>query len=116
MSITVTAAEHVAYLAGLSGDGTSNGSLAHLANKCLAAVTVCVVVIFGIKTIFAMSGGKAKGDGRFVAGGGRGGWSTTEAYKNLVDAAAGFMITEGIVFAAWALVRLGAAVATGATG
>lgn len=118
MSTVIVTAEHISYLAGISssGDGTSNGSLAQLANKALAAVSICVVAIFGVKTIFAMSGGKSKGDGRFAPGGGRGGWSVTGAYKDLMNNAAAFMITEGLIVAVWGLVRIGTAVAMGAAG
>lgn len=114
MSTVQSLADTTAYLAGVSGDGTSNGALSHYVNKLLAAATVALVAVFAV--LAAMGGGKTKGDGRFAAGGGRHGADASGKYKALLDLGFRFAMVEGMVIAAWGLARIGVFLVTGAVG
>lgn len=94
------AAQHVVYLAGVSGDGTNNGAITNIANRVLGGATVVIVAIFGVKAAMTF----AKGQGG------------AEGHKALMHTGGQFVIAEGLVFAAWSIARIGMSVFGGAAG
>jgi len=97
------AAHTITYLAGVTRDGTSNGSLSHLVGKSLAAVLVIGVCVF-VVLVLQSAYGKVKGDGRFAPGGGRHGRES--GIKNLAPSAVAFLIFLVLVVGAYGLVRM----------
>ena len=93
------AVNHITYLAGTSGDGTSNNSLRNLVNKVSQAAFVIGIAIFAVKAI-----------GIFMKGKG------AESHKEMVHLAALFALIEGGVVAAWAIARIAVNLAQGAFG
>lgn len=93
----------ITYLAGLSGDGTSNGAVSHLVGKTVTAVLVLGVGIF-VVLVLRSAYGKTKGDGRFQAGGGRVGRES--GIKNITPVAMSFLIFVVLVIGAYGLVRM----------
>lgn len=87
-------AQHVVYLAGVSGDGTKNGAITTMVNRILGAVSVAVVAVFAIRAVLSFAKGKGGAEG----------------HKELMHIGGQFVITEGLVFAAWAIARIGAQV------
>lgn len=93
------AAQHVVYLAGVSGDGTNNGALTTMANKALGAASVVNVIGFAVKASLEFFKGKG-----------------AEGHKSLIHTAGLFAFVEGCIFAAWGLARIGIQVFGGAVG
>lgn len=93
----------ITYLAGLSGDGTSNGAVSHLVGKTVTAVLVLGVGIF-VVLVLRSAYGKVKGDGRFQTGGGRVGRES--GIKNITPVAMSFLIFVVLVIGAYGLVRM----------
>lgn len=100
MSMTLAvaeAAQNIVYLAGVSGDGTSNGAITSLVNRVLGAVSVAAVAIFAVRA--GMTFAKAKG---------------AEGHKDLMHIGGQFVVVMILIFGAWALARIGASLAGGA--
>lgn len=93
-----------------SGDGTSNGSLTQLVDRIVAGSLVISVGIF-IVILMIAAWGKAKGTGRFEAGGGRNGGNP---FKTLIPPAAAFLILVILLSGVWALVRVAGGLSGGA--
>ncbi|MDO3055638.1 Uncharacterised protein [Mycobacteroides abscessus subsp. massiliense] len=93
----------ITYLAGLSGDGTSNGALSHLVGKTITAVLVIGVGV-GVVLVLNAAYGKLRGDGRFAPGGGRRGRES--GIKNIVPVGLSFLIFVVLVIGAYGIVRM----------
>lgn len=100
MSMTLTladAVQNVVYLAGVSGDGTSNGAVSGLVNRVLGAVSVAAVAIFAVRA--GMTFAKSQG---------------ADGHKQLMHVGFQFVIVMVLIFGAWALARIGSSLAGGA--
>lgn len=90
-------AETVGYLAGLSGDGSSNNAVMGIANRVIMATAVIVAALFAWKMTTTYFNEKAEPDKHF------GGKKT----KALLSEAVAFMVAEGLIASIWALVNYG---------
>lgn len=91
-------------------DGTSNGSLVTVIDRLvMGSLTVSVAVFIVLLMLAAW--GKAKGTGRFEAGGGRNGGNP---FKTLIPPAAAFLILVILLSGVWALVRVAGGLSGGA--
>jgi hypothetical protein len=122
-TLMTSASETVTYLAGLSGDGTSNNAVMGIVNRVIGAAAIGVAGFFAWKMLhlyFTTDLGKSGGSDTGRAGPGGGGATGSSAFggpktKTLLNEAVAFMVAEGLIASIWALVNYGQQIIGGVT-
>ena len=91
------AVQNITYLAGTSGDGTSNGAIKSLVNRVISAASVVAVAVFGIRALLTFV--KSKG---------------AEGHKELLHVGGQFVLVMILIFGAWAIARIAMSLSGGA--
>lgn len=92
MSMTLAiadTAQHVLYLAGVGGDGTSSGAVTAIVNRVIGFISVAAVAVFAVRA--GLSFAKSKG---------------AEGHKELFHIGGQFILVMVFIFSAWAIARL----------
>jgi hypothetical protein len=109
MSAAVTMTlETVTYLAGLSGDGTSNNAVMGIVNRVIGAAAIGVAGFFAWKMLHLYFTSESPGGDKGHAFGGA-------KTKTLLNEAVAFMVAEGLIASIWALVNYGQQIIGGVT-
>jgi hypothetical protein len=104
-TLMTSASETVTYLAGLSGDGTSNNAVMGIVNRVIGAAAIGVAGFFAWKMLSHYFASSADAGEAF------GGKKT----KTLLNEAVAFMVAEGLIASIWALVNYGQQIIGGVT-
>lgn len=114
VAATATAsADNVQYLAGLSGDGTSNGALLSLVQKVMLWVAVSAAGAYVVFLLIIYLGSKGGGNGAGPGGGGGGGAAKS---KSMLWETVSFIVIEGLCAIVWTVIEFAQNAAGGAAG
>lgn len=104
-------AENVRYLAGLNGDGTSNGAWMNLVQKVIMWVMIGAAAAYVVFLGAIYIGNKGGGNGAGPGGGGGGGAAKS---KGMLWETVAFCVIEGLGAIVWTLIDFAQSMAGGA--
>lgn len=114
VAATATAsADNVQYLAGLSGDGTSNGAFWNLVQKVIMWAGIGAAAAYAMFLLFIYMGKSGGGNG---AGPGGGGNSGAAKSKSMLWETVAFIVIEGLLAIIWTVIDFAQSAAGGAAG